>query len=229
MGARTCPARPELPLPPGWSVSAHYPAGDEPTQEQLLGVLGEVADALDRAGIEHVFMGGIGAFTMARPRVTNDIDLFVRPGDAHEVLRVLAAAGFEVEEHDGSWLFKAWKHGVLVDVVFRSSGDIYLDDEMLERAEDKSFKGLSTKMIAPEDLLVIKALSSNEPTPQHWYDALALIARCDLDWRYLIRRAREAGPRRVLSLLIYAESCDYAVPTTAIAELYETVHPSPAH
>jgi predicted nucleotidyltransferase len=209
-------------------VSAHYREGDEPSQEDLLAVLGDVAAALERAGVDHVFMGGIGAFAMARPRVTNDIDLFVRPGDAHEVLRVLQAEGFEVEEWDDSWLFKAWKRGVLVDVIFRSSGDIYLDDEMLERAERKPYKGTSTRVIAPEDLLVIKALSSNEPTPHHWYDALAIIARCDLDWPYVIRRAREAGPRRVLSLLIYAESCDYAVPSTAVAELYQTVHPTPA-
>jgi predicted nucleotidyltransferase len=208
-------------------VSAHYPEGDEPSQEQLTAVLVEVAEALETQGIDHVFMGGIGAFTMARPRVTNDIDLFVRPGDASAVLRALGDRGFDVQEWDESWLYKAWKDGVLVDVIFRSSGDIYLDDEMLERAVEKSYKGITTRVIAPEDLLVIKALSANEPTPHHWYDALALIARCDLDWAYVLRRAAEAGPRRVLSLLIYAESCDYAVPTKVVADLYATVHPVP--
>ena len=29
------------------------------------------------------------------------------------------------------WLYKAWKDGVLVDVIFRSSGEVYLDDEMV--------------------------------------------------------------------------------------------------
>lgn len=209
-------------------VSGHYRAGSEPSQEQFLAVLEEVAETLAGAGTHHVFMGGIGAFMMARPRDTDDVDLFVRPGEAQQVLDALEAAGFETEHWDESWLYKAWKDGVLVDVIFRSSGDIYLDDEMYERATVQHYKGIPMRVIPPEDLLVIKALASNEPTPHHWYDALGLIARTELDWPYLARRAREAGPRRVLSLLIFAESCDYAVPAQVIEELYQTVHPTPA-
>ena len=150
---------------------------------------------------------------MARPRQTHDIDVFLRPGDVEGALDLLEADGFETSVHDPAWLAKAFKRRVLVDLIFRSSGEIYLDDEMLERSERRDYKGVSARVISAEDLLVIKALATGETTAHHWYDALALIAKCDLDWDYLVRRANQAGPRRVLSLLIYAESCDLAVPT----------------
>jgi predicted nucleotidyltransferase len=203
----------------------HYPQGTTPSEAELLATLADVVSSLDAAGIDHALMGGISAYTMARPRVTEDIDLFVRPGDVQSVFDALDAGGFETREHDRSWLAKAWKRGVLVDIIFRSSGDIYLDDEMMGRRHVGDYKGVRVGMVAPEDLLVIKALAAAEPTPHHWYDALALIARCDLDWDYVLHRARQAGPRRVLSLLLYAESSDLVVPSTTISTLYETVHP----
>jgi len=39
-----------------------------------------------------------------------------------------------------------------------------------------------------------------------------------------VERARSAGPRRLLSLLLYAESNDLAVPTRVIELLFGTVH-----
>jgi predicted nucleotidyltransferase len=206
-------------------VSAHYPDGRVPDEDCLLATFADVIAAVNEEGYDHAFMGGIGAYTMARPRVTDDIDLFVRPDDVTRVLETLAARDFETELHDPGWLAKAWKRGVLVDIIFRSSGDIYLDEEMLERRTCREYKGIEAQLIAPEDLLVIKTLASGEQTPQHWWDALGLIARCDLDWSYLLRRARASGPRRVLSLLLFAESCDLVVPAATIEALFDAVHP----
>lgn len=79
--------------------------------------------------------------------------------------------------------------------------------------------------MAPEDLLVIKAMVTAEGNQQHWYDAIAIISRCELDWDYLLRRARQAGPRRVLSLLLFAESSDLLVPSSAVLSLFDAVHP----
>jgi hypothetical protein len=92
----------------------------------------------------------------------------------------------------------------------------------------REFKGARLRMIPPEDPLVIKAVASAEHSPHHWYDALAIIARQELDWGYVVRRARSAGPRRVLSLLLYAESTDLAVPVTAIRDLLDQLYPTAA-
>lgn len=207
-------------------MTAHYPDGEVPTEECLLATLRDVVEALREDGVDHLFMGGIGAYSHARPRVTEDIDVFVRPGDVPRVRAALEATGFDVVEHDPAWLVKAWKRGVLVDVIFRSSGDIYLDDEMLQRRWNGEYKGVVTPLIAPEDLLVIKALTAAEANPRHWYDAVAIIARCELDWDYLLQRARQAGPRRILSLLLFAESSDLVVRPDIVSTLFEAVHPN---
>ena len=206
---------------------AEGPAAEE---ERMLSVLDEVLSAVEGAQIPYVLMGGVASFTLGRPRLTRDIDIFVRPDDARFVLDVLSRAGFETEERFPHWLYKAHKDGQLVDIIFRSSGDIYLDDEMLTRAETLEFKGREFKAIPPEDLLIIKAIVHDEHMPRHWHDALSVVATADLDWDYLIRRARR-GARRVLSLLLYAQSSDLLVPSRVIRELFamiEELEPEPS-
>jgi predicted nucleotidyltransferase len=207
-------------------VGSHYPEGQEPSDEQIQQTLAEAVRALREAEVPFVVMGGLSTAAFARPRVTDDIDVFVRPDAAVRALQVLADAGFRTEETDPHWIFKAFRHGVLVDVIFRSTGDLYLDEEMLSRADEQEHLGVAVPLVSPEDLLVIKAVAANEDSPRHWHDALAVIARCQLDWPYLLRRARQAGPRRILSLLLYAESNDLAVPAEVIEALFEVVHPS---
>lgn len=203
---------------------SHYPGGMEPSDEDIERTLAEVVRAIEDKGIPYLLMGGAGTVTFGRCRATNDIDVFVRVGDAGRVLEVLEAAGFETIETELTWLHKAFRHGVLVDVIYRSAGDVLLDDEMLRRGQRWTYRGTETTIMCPEDLVVIKALASSEEAPRHWYDALSLIASCRLDWEYLVERARAAGPRRLLSLLLYAESNDLAVPTRIIESLYDTVH-----
>jgi predicted nucleotidyltransferase len=206
---------------------SHYPAGEEPTPEMVDSVVADVIAALDGDGVSHLLMGGAGAQTFARPRETDDIDVFVQPADARRALDVLGRAGFATEETYPAWLYKAVRHGVLVDIIFRSSGGVYLDDEMLARGQRRDYRGTEALLMSPEDLLVVKAMAATEETPHHWYDALALIARRDLDWDYILVRSR-VGPRRVLSLLVFAESIDLAVPPETVALLYERTHPAVA-
>jgi hypothetical protein len=184
--------------------------------------LDETVSALDAAAVPYVFMGGIASACQGRPRFTHDIDLFVRPQDAHRALDALSDAGFETEETYAEWLYKGFKHGQMVDIIFRSSGDIYLDDEMLERAPVQPFMARDLRIIPAEDLIVIKAIVHNEHMPRHWHDALALLAVADLDWEYLVRRARK-GVRRVLSLLLYAQSNDLVVPPGPVRELFALI------
>src|SRR3546814_14298601 len=96
-------------------------------------------------------MGGIGSFAMARPRETHDIDVFLRPGDVERALDLLDQPGFETTVHDPAWLAKAFKRTVLVDLIFRPSGELYLDDEMLERGARRDYQGISALVITAED------------------------------------------------------------------------------
>ena len=200
-------------------------SADGAVDDDLFGaVLADTVAALDGAQVPYVFMGGIGAATHGRPRWTHDIDVFVRPEDAGRALGALAESGFRTEQTYPDWLYKAWKHDVMVDVIFKSLGGILLDEEMLQRAAVEDFQGHRLCVMAPEDLLVIKAIVHDEHMPRHWHDALAIVSRCSLDWDYLMRRARRHGARRVLSLLLYAQSNDLVVPSGPIRELFHAIY-----
>ncbi|HEX6418811.1 MAG TPA: nucleotidyltransferase [Acidimicrobiales bacterium] len=202
---------------------SHYPPGEEPTSEALRRAAAAAIGALQGASVPHLLMGGAVTQAFARPRHTDDVDVFVEPSQARRALDALARAGFTIEETDPAWLFKAWRGGVLVDVIFRSSGGIQLDAEMLARGCTRELCGVRALLMSPEDLLVIKAMAATEDVPHHWYDALALVARGDLDWDYVIRRAH-VGPSRVLSLVLYAESLGLAVPPRVADALFARVH-----
>jgi predicted nucleotidyltransferase len=199
------------------------PHGREVDEGLFLDVLRDAINALEDKEIPYLLMGGLSSATFGRPRGTNDIDLFVRPESARLTLDALEAAGFTTDETDPLWLFKGFKDDILVDVIFRSSGDIYLDDEMLAHARVVDIRGCAARVIAPEDLLIIKALAADEHVPHHWHDALGVITGSDLDWDYLVSRGRRFGARRVLSLLLYAQSNDLGVPVRPVRTLFEAI------
>jgi putative nucleotidyltransferase-like protein len=191
-------------------------------------VLREAVETVETSGYPYLVLGGLASSLVGRPRWTHDIDLLVRPDDALAVLAAFRAAGFTTEETDPVWLYKAFKDDVMVDIIFMVMGGIYLDDEMRARAIERevpnpSGRGLRLRIPSPEDQIVIKAIVHREETSRHWFDALAILGRAELDWDYLLHRAR-VGARRVLALLIYAQSSDILVPSWAIRRLYEQVY-----
>ena len=185
-------------------------------------VLFSALDALQEHGISYALIGGIAASGMGRPRSTHDIDIFVRPEDAEATLKALAEHGFDTERTDPRWLFKGWKEEMMVDIIFKSSGDIYFDDERHKHAKPINYHGRSIPAVAPEDLIIIKAAVHSEVGPHHWHDALAILSHATVDWNYLVKRARRAA-RRILALLIYAQSNDIWIPNHVISDLYGTI------
>jgi hypothetical protein len=193
----------------------------------FLAALDDVLDVFAQDGLPYLLMGGIASTAVGRERWTHDIDVFVRPDDARRALRLLATRGFETEETFPDWLYKAVRDDQLVDIIFRSAGDIEVDDEMLQRAATREFMGRSVPIVPPEDLVIIKAIVHAEAMPRHWHDALAVLASTEMDWDYFMRRARR-GIRRTLALLLYAQSNDLPVPWWVIERLYATLHGAPA-
>jgi predicted nucleotidyltransferase len=192
-------------------------------EPSFLAVLAEAIAAVEAAGLPYLLIGGVASAALGRPRWTHDIDLFVFPQDAERALAVLRDAGFAIERTDPHWLFKAARDNLVVDVIFKTTGDIYMDEEMLRRGTVGDFHGVRFRVASPEDLVVIKAIVNSERRPHHWHDALGLVASCELDWDYLVQRARH-GARRVLSLLAYAQSDDLVVPDSAIRALFHMVY-----
>jgi predicted nucleotidyltransferase len=192
------------------------------SMDAIARVLDAAARALDDARVPYVLIGGLAGTLLGRPRCSSDIDLLVQPDSAPDALEALAKAGFRTEVTNPHWLYKAFHDGVLVDILFKVTRDIYLDAEMLRRSRQRSFRGTHVSVISPEDFIVMKAIAHDEETPRHWHDALAVIANQELDWDYLATRASRA-PRRVLSLLLYATSNDLWVPAGALRQIGERV------
>lgn len=185
-------------------------------------------EAIEKSEIPYALIGGVAVKELGRPRITHDIDLFVKPDDADRILEVLKAKDFHIERRDPFWLYKAWREEVLVDVIFKSSGDIYFDEDVRSHVRRIPYQGRFINAISPEDFIIIKAAAHQEDNPHHWHDALAVLTQGNLDWEYLLRRAKHA-PRRVLSLLIYAQSNDIAVPTDVIQKLYRLIFEPPIY
>jgi predicted nucleotidyltransferase len=192
------------------------------SESRFLEVFDETQKAIRDSCIPTLVIGGVASAAYGRPRWSNDLDLFLREEDAGALLREFATRGFETDRTYLDWLFKAFKNGVLVDVIFKCSGEIYLDEEMLGRAQTVTFHDREFLAAAPEDIVVMKAIAHSEPTSRYWYDALGILSRTSLDWEYLLLRGRQ-GPARILSFLLYARSLDFAVPDDVLDRLFRTV------
>jgi predicted nucleotidyltransferase len=190
--------------------------------ESLTEVMRDAIQALEKSAIGYVLIGGQASALLGRPRCSSDIDLLVTPEDAPAALAALGRTGFRTERINPHWLFKAFRDGILVDLLFKVRGEIYLDDEMLRRSALRRFHGTTVRVVPPEDLIVMKAIVHDEETPRHWADALAILPVTDLDWDYLLMRAQRA-PRRMLSFLCYATSVDLSVPISVLRQLGRTV------
>lgn len=168
----------------------------------------EATDALERGEVPYIVGGGIAVWAYGRRRWTKDLDVFLKPEDAGRALDVLTEAGFRTEMTDPIWLYKAFKGEQLIDIIFRSRGDIYLDDEALRRGVEREIDGIGItfRFMAPEDLLLRKIFAMVEQRPD-WYDSISVVEglRGKLDWQYFVRRA-QIDPGRVLSFLLFAES-----------------------
>lgn len=201
---------------PGLRMGANEPAFHH--------ALKSAATALDAAHVSHLFIGGVASMVHGRTSWTHDLDVLVARRDQPAALEALVSAGFEVLASPASWLSKVRWEDVVVDVIHAAAGPIFLDDEMLERSIRQSVWGTEVRVIGPEDLVVTKAVAHDEETSHYWWDALAVLAACPIDWDYLVFRARR-GPRWVLSLLLYAQSSDLAVPDTAVKRLLALIMP----
>jgi Uncharacterised nucleotidyltransferase len=192
-------------------------------EETFKAVLRDSIAAVEGAGVFYVLIGGLASTLMGRQRWTWDIDLLVARDDARSALAALEAAGFTTEESDEQWLFKAHRDDVLVDILFEAAGTLQLDDAMRAHAWSTELMGVPVRVAAPEDVIVMKALAHREDVPRYWFDALGMLTAAELDWDYLLERARH-GPRRLLALLAYAQSEDLAVPDAVMKSLYASIY-----
>jgi Uncharacterised nucleotidyltransferase len=185
--------------------------------ETFLAVLGETVATLDAWGGPFLVFGSVAIHVYVDHPPAEDIDVLVRNEDVDAAVAALAEAGFEPGERS-NWLRKAYRKGVLVDLITSVRGGIGLDVELISHARRSTYLGMELTIPAPEDLVLIAAVSAHAETPDHWFTGRKLLAEVDIDWEYLRERAALA-PLRVASLLLYCRSDDVAVPDAALDSL----------
>lgn len=191
--------------------------------EAFRATLAEAIQIVEKGDMAYVVGGSLASNEWGRPSAVGDVDLIVKPTDAKRLLKAFGDAGYDTEEAEPNWLYKAKNEDVSVDIIFEMEGHLYLEDVMVERGALTEVHGTRLRLMAAEDFVVSQALSAGEDTPDYWYNALGVVAKSQLDWDYLVERASR-GPRRVLSLLIYAQANDLPVPDSSIRRLFETVY-----
>lgn len=194
-----------------------------PGLDSFIDSLDEALEVARRSGVPHLLIGGVAVGAIGRPRWTRDIDLMVAPRSARQLLETFEEAGYTTDEREPMWLFKASRPDeITVDIIFRSQGGVYLDDEMLRRSIETSFHGIPVRTAGPEDLAVMKLGAHFEETAHQWFDALDLLSHPGFDWQYFEDRTTRCA-RRSLALLLYAQSLDIHVPDDILRSFWNRV------
>lgn len=189
-------------------------------EQRFRRILSEAVAITEKHEVPYLLAGSLAYEAWARPGGLGDIDLFIDPRPAKELLAAFRQAGYETEETFPTWLFKATKSGVTVDLIFEMAGPLYLEPQMIERGSKVEILGTKLCLISPEDFVLSQAMALKEDTAVYWFNALGVIARQDLDWEYLIDMAQR-GPRRFLALLLLAQAEDLPVPDSVIRRIFE--------
>jgi hypothetical protein len=114
---------------------------------------------LEEANISFV-VGGAFAFSHYAhiPRVTKDIDIFVKPEDLLRVLEAFERFGYQTQVPYPHWLGKISRGGYVMDVIFNSgNGVARVDDLWFEHAVKTNILGLIVRMTPVEEMLWSKA------------------------------------------------------------------------
>lgn len=190
-------------------------------------VFGEACRILEAAGIPHVMGGGVAVRAYGRTRPLKDADIFMGKEDVFRAMDALTnEGGFHTRDTDATWLYKAIKAGVLVDIIVRTTGNIHCTAQTFKRARRVELWGHAFLMMGPEDLLFRKILSHREGRPD-LFDAFSMLEQpiADFDWDYFMQMGRGADERRILGFLLWAQSetAGSLIPSSVICQLNEAV------
>ena len=121
---------------------------------------------LKQADVAAAVIGGVAASLLGRPRVTKDVDLLALAddGDVPRLLLTGRGLGFEPRVADavafarvsGVLLLKHEPSGIEIDL---SLAGLAFEREVIERAVERSVRGISFRVATAEDIVVMKAIA----------------------------------------------------------------------
>jgi hypothetical protein len=136
-----------------------------------------VHEMLDSLNVPHQFGGAIALAWYRSPRATTDIDLNITlaPSEAEPVLGALRYVGVSISETDRTTIARDGQarldwDGSYLDLFFAT---LDLHREMAERSREVSFGSVPIPILAPEHLIVCKAIFDR---PKDWVDIEEIVA-----------------------------------------------------
>jgi len=167
-------------------------------------------------------------------RYTKDLDVFLTAASASKVLPKFGEKGFRYEVCDPCWLAKVHSNGYFVDLITgMSNGAISIDDSWIARSVPAKICGVSSRVLAPEEMLVSKLFV----TRRDRFDGADIAhiifgTRGELDWKRILHLTGQDWELLLWSLLlfkfVYPGHTQY-VPQSLWTDLIERVKQSLAH
>lgn len=176
----------------------------------------KILSVLQESGIEFMVGGSFAVFAYTDTfRQTKDMDIYCRPADYPELLKLFAAKGYDTQLTDVRWLAKVFdQDGHFIDIIFDTVNNICkVDDTWFANGREALVLDMPVKLIAPEDLIWGKLYVMNRER----YDGadinhLLLKQGKTLDWQRL-SDLMEPNWHLVLSALLlfqFVYPADYA-------------------
>lgn len=165
---------------------------------------GLVADALQEAGVEGIFIGALAAIAWGRIRTTTDVDLVIPASsqDLEAMTRVLATRGFTVgapvqadptdTSPDISVFWSNEIPSVRVDMFHAKTA---FELEVMKTAQEAEVGGRRIKVARPEAVIVYKALANRSKDEGDLVAVFEASVAADrhLDWVLIDRWAADWG------------------------------------
>lgn len=195
MPSETTPAAGSPPLTGAAPPPLPAPTGAETPDDRavLQDGLRRTAVALLEAEIPFALVGGYAAWARGAPEPSHDADFAIAEEDVDRAKRALAAAGLDVQQPAENWLFKAYHHGQLVDVLFRMVGEP-VTYAQLERAEQLEVLAVRMPVLPATDIISAKMRVLGEHYCDFtWLLPMARALREQIDWAQ-VRKDVEGQP-----------------------------------
>src|SRR5581483_10914906 len=118
-----------------------------------------VMTKLDEARTPYVVGGGYAmAYYTGIPRISKDLDLFIRASDCSRALETLKFAGYRTEFFYEFWIAKALSGEAFVDILYNSGNGLCpVDDDWFNHATWHEVLGYRTRLCPAEEQLWSKA------------------------------------------------------------------------
>ena len=140
------------------------------SQEALREALKRVAVALKESGVPFALPGGYAVWARGGPEPDHDVDFLIAAEDVEQAEECLDARGIEVVHPPEDWLFKAYSHGAMVDLIHRHSG-APASRAVVEDADVLEVLSVEMPVLSATEVVVQKMLALDE----HYCDFGAML------------------------------------------------------